>query len=209
MARKSLIEPGSILPGPDTLSRVIARDRDQSGRQAPSAAQHSPGPEQHFVSPVENAEGTEQALLQDNNQADQSYDNMTNKLSANQTRNQTGNTADTQTNYQESIPQNEKENTPVSQVERKSARRKANPAVSQPGGQSEANSENHSVADMIRQRSVVPAAPEVLKTVTLKVSPSLDEKIERYCFENKMKKQQFWADAAALYFETVEAGEGE
>lgn len=33
--RKILIETGSILSGPDTLSRVISRDREQSGRQPP------------------------------------------------------------------------------------------------------------------------------------------------------------------------------
>lgn len=32
--RKSMIEPGSILRGPDTLERVISRDRLQSGRAA-------------------------------------------------------------------------------------------------------------------------------------------------------------------------------
>ena len=36
MARKPLIEQGSILAGPDTLSRVISRDREQSGRQSPT-----------------------------------------------------------------------------------------------------------------------------------------------------------------------------
>lgn len=69
--------------------------------------------------------------------------------------------------------------------------------------QQESQSENLSVADMIRTRAEQRGIQEVLKTVTLKLSPSLDERIERYCFENKMKKQEFWAEAAALYFETV------
>lgn len=42
MARKPLIEQGSILAGPDTLSRVILRDREQSGRHSPTPAADDP-----------------------------------------------------------------------------------------------------------------------------------------------------------------------
>ncbi len=90
----------------------------------------------------------------------------------------------------------------------KPAGKKAVNTVSQKERQSGNRSEGQSVAEMIRRRASAQAEPEVLKTVTLKLSPSLDERIERYCFDHKMKKQEFWAEAAALYFETLEnAGE--
>ena len=121
-------------------------------------------------------------------QADQadskSYDNMTNKLSDNLT-----------------VKQGDLQTAPKAD---KPVRKK----VSQKGDQEEGQSGGQSVAQLIRQRANAEAAKEVLKTVTLKISPTLDERIERYCFENKIKKQDFWAEAAALYFETVEEEQG-
>ena len=56
MARKPLIEQGSILAGPDTLSRVIARDREQSGR-------HSPTPPEEDALPEDLQEGLQERNL--------------------------------------------------------------------------------------------------------------------------------------------------
>ena len=121
-------------------------------------------------------------------QIDQSYDNMTNKLS--------DKPADTLTVKQDDLHTAKK----ADKVVRKK--------VSQEVGQEESQPAGPTVAQLIRRRAGTEAAKEVLKTVTLKISPTLDERIERYCFENKIKKQDFWAEAAALYFETVEEEQG-
>jgi len=129
-----------------------------------------------------------QAAQEETKQTDQadskSYDNMTNKLSDKLT--------DNLTVKQDDLQAGKKADKPV--------RKKVSQEEGQSGGQS--------VAQLIRQRANAEAAKEVLKTVTLKISPTLDERIERYCFENKIKKQDFWAEAAALYFETVEEEQG-
>ena len=118
-------------------------------------------------------------------QTNQSYDNMTNKQTEQKVVKQSDN------------PVRQKTVRPVRQKSAQFAGQSADGGVS--------------VADMIRRRAERRDGAEVLKTVTLKLSPALDERIERFCFENRMKKQEFWAEAAALYFETVgpEAGEGE
>ncbi len=111
---------------------------------------------------------------------DESYDNMTNKLTTKQTvkkaNNQSGKTDRKQT--------------------------------VKPARQVESQIEGQSVVEMIRRRAVQREEQEVLKTVTLKLSPALDEKIEKYCFDHKMKKQEFWAEAATLYFEMIAQEEG-
>ena len=125
-----------------------------------------------------------QAAQEETKQTDHSYDNMTNKLSDKLT--------DNLTVKQDDLQAGKKADKPV--------RKKVSQEEGQSGGQS--------VAQLIRRRASTEAAKEVLKTVTLKISPTLDERIERYCFENKIKKQDFWAEAAALYFETVEEEQG-
>jgi len=116
-------------------------------------------------------------------QYDESYDSITNKQPDHKA-----------TNQPSKKPVNKTRNR-ISNITDKNYDKKEN--------LSEIQTESKSVAQMIRQRSAKQTEQEVLKTVTLKLSPSLDERIERYCFENKMKKQEFWAEAAALYFETV------
>lgn len=44
-----------------------------------------------------------------------------------------------------------------------------------------------------------------LKTVTIKLAPSLDRRVEEHCFATGHKKQDVIRDALLLYFETVEA----
>ena len=125
----------------------------------------------------------DQAVLEENpseNTNDPSYDSMTKKLTNKQTEQKSSHKSD------------------------KSPRKQTNNLV----GQLYNHSAGQSVADIIRRRTAQRQEQEVLKTVTLKLSPSLDEKIEQYCFDNKMKKQEFWAEAAALYFEMIAEGEG-
>ena len=51
--------------------------------------------------------------------------------------------------------------------------------------------------------------PEVLKTVTIKLAPSLDRQVEEHCFQTGRKKQDVVRDALLLYFEAVEETDGE
>jgi hypothetical protein len=46
-SRKPLIEPGSVLPPSDTLSRILERDRSRSGRRAPSDVLEAVPAEEH------------------------------------------------------------------------------------------------------------------------------------------------------------------
>ena len=39
MPRKPLIPPGSVLPEIDLLRRIIERDRNKAGREAPASAE--------------------------------------------------------------------------------------------------------------------------------------------------------------------------
>ena len=145
-------------------------------------------PEAEEVSP--NAELAKDApgKSETDKQTKKSYDNMTNNLTDKQSEQKSDNKADTQTRKQTVKP----------------TRQSAIKLESQPDSQSA----SQSVADMIRRRAAQREEQEVLKTVTLKLSPSLDEKVEQYCFDHKMKKQEFWAEAAALYFEMIAEGEG-
>jgi preprotein translocase subunit Sec63 len=44
-----------------------------------------------------------------------------------------------------------------------------------------------------------------LKTVTIKLAPTLDRRVEEHCFATGRKKQDVVRDALLLYFEAVEA----
>jgi hypothetical protein len=48
-----------------------------------------------------------------------------------------------------------------------------------------------------------------LKTVTIKLAPSLDRRVEEHCFATGRKKQEVVRDALMLYFELLEEGAGE
>jgi len=49
----------------------------------------------------------------------------------------------------------------------------------------------------------------VLKTVTLKMDPTLDKRVEDHCYQMGRKKQDVVRDALLLYFETIEAIQAE
>ena len=55
------------------------------------------------------------------------------------------------------------------------------------------------------------SARTVLKTVTIKLDPELDRRIEDHCYQTGRKKQDVIRDGLLLYFEAVEqiAGKGE
>ena len=128
---------------------------------------------------------------QPDHKTDQSYDNMTNNL----------------TDKKSEQKEDKKSNNISGKQNSKPVRQSANQSVVQPESQMDSQNANQSVADMIRRRAAQRGEQEVLKTVTLKLSPALDERVEQYCFDNKMKKQEFWAEAAALYFEMIAQGE--
>ncbi len=52
-------------------------------------------------------------------------------------------------------------------------------------------------------------AKPVLKTVTLKMDPVLDKRVEDHCYQMGRKKQDVVRDALLLYFETIEAIQAE
>lgn len=60
-----------------------------------------------------------------------------------------------------------------------------------------------------QEGSPVARPDETLKTVTLKLPPTLDRRVERYCFESDRKKQDVVRDALLMYLAAVEAQEGE
>ena len=130
-------------------------------------------------------------VKQSSNKTDKSYDNMTSNITDNQS--------------------DQKEYKKPSNSDRKKDSKPSRQSVGQPVVQqiSPPDSQNtsQSVAEMIRRRAAQREGQEVMKTVTLKLSPALDERVEQYCFDNRMKKQEFWAEAAALYFEMITQAE--
>lgn len=83
-------------------------------------------------------------------------------------------------------------------------------------GQQSDPSDDRSVGQSVRDRIVAsvqgaagPAKP-VLKTVTLKMDPDLDKRVEDHCYAAGRKKQDVIRDAVLLYFEAIEsAGKGD
>lgn len=65
-----------------------------------------------------------------------------------------------------------------------------------------------SIRDRILAEVRKPEAPQVvLKTVTIKMDPILDKRIEDHCHAFGKKKQDVIRDAVLLYFETIGAAE--
>ena len=59
----------------------------------------------------------------------------------------------------------------------------------------------HTILQAVRQGS---QPSETLKTVTIKLPPSLDRQVEVHCHETGRKKQEVIRDALLLYFEAIE-----
>ena len=64
-----------------------------------------------------------------------------------------------------------------------------------------------SVRDAIRAQVQRGRQKEILKTVTIKLSPELDQRVERHCYEAGRLKQEVIRDALLLYFEILEEGQ--
>ena len=172
--RKSLIETGSILPGPDILSRVIARDRDQSGRATPlldeaddTSSEASGNPQKDASNIVSNMTGnTEGHIIASNTdqQFDQSYD-----LPVIRTHGRKGT------------------KTAKRQIER----------VDEPASLL-------SAANSIRQSFVNPAVRVRYNAVTFKIHPNMEEWVNDHVRKTGRMKQDVLNDALTLYRNLVE-----
>ena len=86
--------------------------------------------------------------------------------------------------------------------------------VVQPAGQSDRQAVGQTSLRSVIQATIQQNGQngEVLKTVTIKLPPSLDRRVEEHCFRTGRKKQDVVRDGLLLYFEAVEdtaEGEGE
>ena len=106
---------------------------------------------------------------------------------------------DNMTGHTESQPEDKQESLPVSQEDSKSAVRQTRKPVTKPTVPS---SVVQTIKATVQQAS--DGAP-ALKTVTIKLAPSLDRQVEEHCFATGRKKQDVVRDALLLYFEAVEA----
>lgn len=70
-------------------------------------------------------------------------------------------------------------------------------------GDTPANAIIREIQDSVR----VPPVRTVMKTVTIKMLPELDDKVEQHCRETGRKKQDVIRDALRLYFAAVETGQ--
>jgi len=186
--RKPLIEPGSILPSSTgaedgLMSRVIERDRLQSGRLAPEATEEVDVP---FPTPSGSATLPTREEIGETAEAvpyDKSYDNMTSHttdLPTSQTENQAEGRLADQTGGHTAIQP------AIQQTDQPSIRQAILASVQQAG-----------------------QAGEMLKTVTIKLAPWLDRRVEEHCFTAGRKKQEVVRDALLLYFDLLEGERGE
>lgn len=92
---------------------------------------------------------------------------------------------------------------PVKPESRKPSRM-VNKAASNTSGSPSSMAE--AIRSAIQQGSA--SGGEILKTVTIKLSPELDRRVEDHCHEYRRKKQEVIRDAILLYFEVVEGNGG-
>jgi hypothetical protein len=128
-------------------------------------------------------EATDEQNKEESNTADKSYDNMTSHMTDKQEIQEASKQVGKSEVLQDGHPA-------VKQVRKPSGKTAISPSVMQ------------SIKATVQQ---VGETVPTLKTVTIKLSPDLDRKVETYCFETTQKKQDVVRDALLLYFETVEA----
>lgn len=172
--RKSLIETGSILPGPDILSRVIARDRDQSGRATPlldEADDTSSGPPEDPQKDVGNITS-----------------NMIGNTDVHITDGNTDHTSD-QSHDLPAIRAHDRAGTKIAkrQIE-----------------QADEPSSLLSAANFIRQSFVNPAVRVRYNAVTFKIHPNMEEWVNDHVRKTGRMKQDVLNDALTLYRNLVE-----
>lgn len=109
----------------------------------------------------------------------QSYDNMTSHMT------------DTPENKQAGQQERQTDDQPVIKASRRQA---AKPAA--------VSSVMQTIKATVQQAG---DGTPTLKTVTIKLAPELDRRVEAHCFATGLKKQDVVRDALLLYFETVEA----
>ncbi len=172
--RKSLIETGSILPGPDILSRVIARDRDQSGRQPPPLLSN----EREMLEETPPEEGDM------SNSAEKSNHTTGNILS-----NITNNTSDSSGGHM-TRQTDDKLNT-------RSVKRRTEPPSEPPPSLL-------SAAQSIRQSFISPTIRVRYNAVTFKIHPGTEEWVNEHVRTTGRMKQDVLNDALTLYRNLVE-----
>ena len=172
--RKSLIETGSILPGPDILSRVIARDRDQSGRATPlsdeadDTSSESPGDTQKYAN------------------------NIIGNMTSNTDGNIIGSNTDQKVGQQYDLP--------VTWVPGKRGTKTAKRQTEQ----ADEPASLLSAANSIRQSFVNPAVRVRYNAVTFKIHPNMEDWVNDHVRKTGRMKQDVLNDALTLYRNLVE-----
>ena len=172
--RKSLIETGSILPGPDILSRVIARDRDQSGRVAP------------VLNEADNTSSESEGYLHE----------YTSNIISNMIGNTEGHIAGTDT----SLSSNHPSDSPVIRTYNKTG----NKTTKQQIERTDEPPSLLSAANSIRQSFVNPAIRVRYNAVTFKIHPNMEEWVNDHVRKTGRMKQDVLNDALTLYRNLVE-----
>ncbi len=229
MARKSLIPAGSYLPAeepqetgdPGLLARIVRKDAVKHGRRTEEPAEEQAAP---------TSSDPRDAVNQDGMQYDKSYGNMTNHNEYNAETNiddgiggqqgvsKSGNKYDSKESRQSDNVDvrsyvNTSGNTHVS-MHGNTAGGQSDNMISHvndgksslPSGSMEGQGDDGSSVRASIQATLQNAGrtPEILKTVTIKLAPSLDRRVEEHCFQMGRKKQEVVRDALLLYFEAIE-----
>ncbi len=173
--RKSLIETGSILPGPDILSRVIARDRDQSGRATPP--------------PLDEADNTSSEQLRD---PQKDADNITGNMISNTNDHIAENNVSQTVDQAYDLPVIRAHNRAGTKTAKRQIERTDEPASLL------------SAANSIRQSFVNPAVRVRYNAVTFKIHPNMEEWVNSHVRKTGRMKQDVLNDALTLYRNLVE-----
>ncbi|RYZ80918.1 MAG: hypothetical protein EOP06_24445 [Proteobacteria bacterium] len=177
MARKPLLESGSLLSTqdvPDLQARIIQKDAERNGRTPATPVVPTVQTVQQDIVAVDDV-STPPA---DDRSYDKQYDDMTNQ------------------SYDRSY--NGSHDKSYDDMTKKSYDKASGRVADNTVGLS---STQQSILAALKQGG---KSEPTLKTVTFKLSPSLDEKVEEHMRETGRKKQDIVRDALHLYFETVE-----
>jgi hypothetical protein len=123
-------------------------------------------------------------------QYDKSYSNMTSHMT------------DLPDSKTEGPPYDKLPDQAISQQTRKMTGPSVDQSVGQTAGQpSDPSSIRQAILATVQQGGQM---GETLKTVTIKLAPTLDRRVEEHCFITGRKKQEVVRDALLLYFELLE-----
>jgi hypothetical protein len=223
LARKSLIPAGSYLSAeevadqndPGLLSRIVQKDSVKHGRRPESTPPPEPEAEPESAGSINATNEVKEA----GRQYDKSYGNMTSHTENNTADNipirPESNTYGRKYIKQGVNQESHTEGLTVSSIDVQPHDRMASlppgHTSDQTSGQQPGNTSDQPSVRAAIQATIQKAgqATEVLKTVTIKLAPSLDRRVEEHCFRTGRKKQEVVRDALLLYFEAIEEAEGE